>query len=137
MIYQTWNDEGQSERWLITKATPTITAGSRWPNLAPKIPFGYDNLEKAIADAINEAEKQGAKVVDYVEKESADELDYTAIRNEAYELWTQLIERDPANAEIIAKKVEMIFGRKLKLSEITEDQVSLFELVLSEMKELV
>ena len=137
VIYQTWNDEGQSERWLITKATPTITAGSRWPNLAPKIPFGYDNLEKAIANAINEAEKQGAKVVDYVEKESAEELDYTAIRNEAYELWTQLIEKDPANAEIIAKKVEMIFGRKLKLSEITEDQVSLFELVLSEMKELV
>ena len=31
---------------------------------------------------------------------------------------------------------KMIFGRKLKLSEITEDQADLFELVIDEMKSL-
>ena len=34
------------------------------------------------------------------------------------------------------KKVEMVFGRKLKLSEITEDQVDLFNLVLLDMRDL-
>ena len=34
------------------------------------------------------------------------------------------------------KRVEMIFGHPVKLSEITEDQVDLFNLVLVDMKEM-
>ena len=39
-------------------------------------------------------------------------------------------------AKTILKKVEMIFGRTMKLSEITEDQVDLFNLVVIEMRDL-
>ena len=66
-----------------------------------------------------------------------EKLDYKAIRAEASELWTVLVERDPDNAPIILKKVEMIFGRPMKLSEITEDQVDLFNLVLLDMRDMV
>jgi hypothetical protein len=48
-----------------------------------------------------------------------------------------LVERDPENAPIILKKVEMIFGRPMKLSEITEDQVDLFNLVVLDMKDML
>ena len=65
-----------------------------------------------------------------------EKLNFDSIRQEAEVLWGNLVGKDPANAERILKKVEMIFGRKVKLSEITEDQVDLFNLVLIDMKEM-
>ena len=64
-------------------------------------------------------------------------MDYKAIRAEAYDLWQQLGEKDPENAPVILKKVEMIFGRPMKLSEITEDQVDLFNLVVLDMRDML
>ena len=49
----------------------------------------------------------------------------------------KLVTADANNADKILKKVEMIFGRKLKLSEITEDQVDLMQLVVLEMRDMV
>ena len=116
-------------------------AGSRFKHLAPKIKFGYQELVDAIANAIEKSEKiDGAMVVDKQVVTVEQKRSYSEIRQEAMELWKRLVgEGDNANVEmaaIILKKVEMIFGRKLKLSEITEDQADLFELVVDEMKSL-
>lgn len=137
----TWDEEGNSERWLYTRKTPTVMAGSRFKYLEPKIKFGYNELVNAISDAIDKAEKlDGAMVVDKTERIIEEALDYNAIRAEASALWKQLVgEGENANAEMaktILKKVEMIFGRTMKLSEITEDQVDLFNLVVIEMRDL-
>jgi len=75
-------------------------------------------------------------VVDKEEVKVEEELNFDTIRDEASKLWAKLINEDPANAERILKKVEMIFGRKIKLSEITEDQKDLFNLVLLEMRDM-
>ena len=113
-------------------------AGSRFKYLAPKIKFGYNELVDAIVDAIQKSEQlDGAKVVDKAEQSVEEQLDFDAIRKEASQLWTTLVQRDEANAEKILKKVEMIFGRKMKLSEITEDQVDLFNLVLLDMRDMI
>ena len=135
----TWDEEGNSERWLYTRKTPTVMAGSRFKYLAPKIKFGYNELVAAISDAIEKAERlDGAKVVDKVEPAPIkEEMSFKAIREEASQLWTKLVEKDKENVAIILKKVEMVFGRPLKLSEITEDQVDLFYLVLLDMRDLV
>ena len=134
----TWDEEGNSERWLYTRKTPTVMAGSRFKYLAPKIKFGYNELVSAISDAIDKSEKlDGAVVVDTIEQVIEEKLDYKAIREEASTLWKTLVERDPENAPIILKKVEMIFGRPMKLSEITEDQVDLFNLVVLDMKDML
>ena len=134
----TWDEEGNSERWLYTRKTPTIMAGSRFKYLAPKIKFGYNELVEAIGEAIDKAEKlDGAVVVNTTQQVIEEKLDYNAIRAEAAELWKQLVEKDTENAGRILKKVEMIFGRPMKLSEITEDQVDLFNLVLLDMKEML
>ena len=122
IIYQEWDENGNNQRWLITKSTPTITAGSRWKNLPPKIPFGYKELEGAIAKAIDDSAAEGAQVVDKVETSKEKEMTYEEIRAEASFLWTKLVEKDEENAARILKKVEIIFGRQIKLSEITEDQ---------------
>ena len=134
----TWDEEGNSERWLYTRKTPTIMAGSRFKYLAPKIKFGYNELVEAIGEAIDKAEKlDGAVVVDTTQQTIEEKLDYNAIRAEAADLWKQLVEKDTENAGRILKKVEMVFGRPMKLSEITEDQVDLFNLVLLDMKEML
>ena len=134
----TWDEEGNSERWLYTRKTPTVMAGSRFKYLAPKIKFGYNELVSAISDAIDKSEKlDGAVLVDTIELVIEEKLDYKAIREEASMLWKTLVERDPENAPIILKKVEMIFGRPMKLSEITEDQVDLFNLVVLDMKDML
>ena len=39
-------------------------------------------------------------------------------------------------ARRILKRVEMIFGKPMKLSEITEDQKDLFNLVILDMRDL-
>ena len=134
----TWDEEGNSERWLYTRKTPTIMAGSRFKYLAPKIKFGYNELVEAIGEAIDKAEKlDGAVVVDTTQQVIEEKLDYNVIRAEAADLWKQLVEKDTENAGRILKKVEMVFGRPMKLSEITEDQVDLFNLVLLDMKEML
>lgn len=136
-IAVTWNEKGESERWLYTRKTPTIMAGSRFPYLPEKIKFGYAELTKALNDAIDKAEAlDGAIVVDKSAPVIDTELNYDDIRKEAAELWSKLVTADEKNAEIILKKVEMNFNRKMKLSEIAENQVEPFYNVLLEMREM-
>lgn len=133
----TWNEDGTSERWLYTRKTPTVMAGSRFKYLAPKIKFGYQELVDAIVEAIQKSEEiDGATIVDKNETEVEEELDFESIRDEASKLWGNLVGKDPNNAEKILKKVEMIFGRKIKLSEITEDQKDLMNLVVLDMRDM-
>jgi hypothetical protein len=137
VITQTWNEQGESQRWIQTRSTPTIVAGSRYKYLAPRIPFGYHEFLDALGKAIDKEQENGAVVTDTAPIDTFEKLDYKAIRAEASDLWQQLVERDPENAPIILKKVEMIFGRPIKLSEITEDQVDLFNLVVLDMKDML
>ena len=132
-----WDDDGNSQRWLYTRQTPTVMAGSRFPYLAPKIKLGYDELVAAINEAIDKhRDVDGATVVDKLEQKKEEELSFNEIRDEAQKIWAKLVNADPANAERVLKKVEMIFGKKLKLSEITEDQKDPFFLVLLEMRDM-
>lgn len=137
VITQTWDEHSESHRWIQTRSTPTIVAGSRYKYLAPRIPFGYNEFLEALGQAIDREQENGAVVTDTAPIDTFEKLDYKAIRAEASELWTVLVERDPDNAPIILKKVEMIFGRPMKLSEITEDQVDLFNLVVLDMRDML
>lgn len=137
VITQTWDEQGESHRWIQTRSTPTIVAGSRYKYLAPRIPFGYNEFVEALGQAIDKEQENGAIVTDTASVDTFEKLDYKAIRAEASELWQQLVEKDPENAPAILKKVEMIFGRPMKLSEITEDQVDLFNLAVLDMREML
>lgn len=137
VITQTWDEHGESHRWIQTRSTPTIVAGSRYKYLAPRIPFGYNEFLEALGQAIDKEQENGAVVTDTAPIDTFEKLDYKAIRAEASELWTILVEKDPENAPAILKKVEIIFGRPMKLSEITEDQVDLFNLVVLDMRDML
>lgn len=132
---------GERKRWLYTRETPTLFAGSRFKYMPDKIPFGYDELVNAIADAIEMEEKRdGATVVDTVTAKLETHLNFNDVRTKAQELWMKLVGTgDTANPEMantILKKIEMTMGRRMKLSEFTEDQVDLLNLVVMDMEEL-
>lgn len=132
-----WDEFGNSTRTLLTRSTPYIMAGSRLRYLEPEIPFGYKELVNAISDAIDkQAKMDGITVVDHLEADSEESLNYNELMDEARELWTKLIEADEANADKVLKKIEILFGQPKRISEITEDQVSILNLVVLDMKEL-
>lgn len=135
-----WKD-GERKRWLYTRETPTLFAGSRFKYMPDKIPFSYEALVDAIANAIEMAEKQdGAIVADNVKIKTEESLDFATVRARAQELWSQLVGTgDNANADMataILKKIEMTMGRRMKLSEFTEDQVDLLNLVVLDMENM-
>jgi hypothetical protein len=108
VITQTWNEQGESQRWIQTRSTPTIVAGSRYKYLAPRIPFGYHEFLEALGQAIDKEQENGAVVTDTAPINTFEKLDYKAIRAEASELWQTLVERDADNAPVILKKVEIV-----------------------------
>ena len=46
-----WDKDGKSHRYLLTRSTPTITAGSRFRFLDSKIPFSFEEVEAAVGRA--------------------------------------------------------------------------------------
>lgn len=137
-----YDEKGQAVRSFVTRRTPTIMAGSRLPYLDAVIPFSYESLVDAIGRAIDrQQEIDGAKVVDTAVAQVESKLDYNALMSEAGALWKQIVvidgEVNEDAARRVQKRVEMIFGRVVKISEITEDQVDLLNLVVMDMRDLV
>ena len=136
-------ENGVAKRYLYTRETPTLFAGSRFKYMAPKIPFGYNELVAAIAEAIEKSEKEdGVTVVDSAALvSSVDKIDFNAVRAEAQDLWVKLVgtgdEAKPEVASAILKKIEMTMGRRMKLSEFTEDQAELLRLVVLDMEDML
>lgn len=135
---------GENKRYLYTRETPTLFAGSRFKYLAPKIPFGYQELVDAISEAIDKSEKlDGVTVVDHIEAKQAEVLKFSEVRAEAQKLWTDILAKGKTDEEkqailkTLSKKIEITFGHPTKLSEVTEDQVDLLYLVVLEMREMI
>lgn len=130
--------DGETKRTLITREGPNVVAGSRLKYLPAEIPFGYKELTKAIGAAIEAQNSYDGAVVtdDTLVQEIIPSRPFSETVEEARQLWTKLVEKDNANAEVIMKKVEKLFGEPMKLSEIKENQQDLFELLIEEMKEL-
>lgn len=133
---------GERKRWLYTRETPTLFAGSRFKYMPDKIPFSYEELVNAIANAIEMAEqKDGATVVDSMKIPVQTEANFDEVRAKAQMLWKQLVgEGDNARPDIanaILKKIEITMGRRMKLSEFTEDQVDILMLIVYDMEEML
>lgn len=134
-----YNADGVATRYLYTRETPTLFAGSRFKYLAPKIKFGYSELVDAIAAAIDQSEKlDGAKVTNQaLVTNEPEQYDFNTVRAEAADLWAKLTTNNEDNAVMILKRIEMQMGHRMKLSEFTEDQVDLLALVVADMRSML
>lgn len=137
-------EDGKAVRYLYTRQTPTIFAGSRYKYLAPKIKFGYQELVDAIAEAIDKsATLDGATVVEHVESVQVKTRPFTETMQEARQLWSSFINSASSDEEkdqrlaIMKDIIKRIFGtEEFKLSSAVMSQQDLVELFIAEMKNL-
>jgi hypothetical protein len=139
------NTDGTSERFLYTRSTPTVFAGSRYQYLAPKIKFGYNELVDAIGDAIDKAvELDGAEVTDHTEIAQIKARPFQEVINDAKEVWMNYLESAKTDEEkeqhlnVMKDVIRRIFGSEdFKLSAAVPSQSDLVELFVDEMRELL
>jgi len=139
------NPDGTSERFLYTRSTPYVFAGSRYQYLAPKIKFGYQELVDAIGDAIDMAvEKDGAEVTDHTEVAQIKDRPFTEVMAEAREIWGAYLGKAANDEEkdqhlmIMKDIIKKVFGSEdFKLSQAVPSQSSLVEYFIDEVKQLM
>ena len=127
------NADGTSERYLYTRSTPTIFAGSRYQYLEPKIHFGYKELVNAIGDAIDKAvELDGAEVTDHTEFVQVKSHPFAEVMEEAKVIWSTYLERAKDEEEkeqhfnIMKDIIKRVFGTEdFKLSQAVPSQTDL------------
>ena len=134
---------GMSERYLYTRQTPTIFAGSRYQYLAPKIKFGYNELVNAIGDAIDQSVTlDGAEVTDHTVQVQVTRRPFQDVMNDARNIWISYLEaakddEDKDNrVNILNDIITKIFGKPIKLSQAVPSQQDLVELFIDETKDL-
>ena len=135
---------GMSERYLYTRQTPTVFAGSRYQYLAPKIKFGYNELVEAIGEAIDKTvELDGAQVTDNTDRPQVTRRPFQDIMAEAKEIWVSYLEAAPSEEDkenrvnVLNDIIVKIFGKPTKLSQTLPSQQDLVELFIAEAKELI
>jgi hypothetical protein len=139
------NSDGSSERFLYTRSTPTVFAGSRYQYLAPKIKFGYQELVDAIGDSIDMAvEKDGAEVTDHTEIAQIKARPFQEIMFDAKTVWSNYLEGAPSEEDkeqrlnVMKDIIRRVFGTEdFKLSSAVPSQADLVELFIDEMKEMM
>ena len=139
------NPDGTSERYLYTRSTPTVFAGSRYPYLAPKIKFGYQELVDAIGDAIDKAvELDGAQVTDHTEIAQIKDRPFPEVMTEARTVWSSYLDSAKNDEEkdqhlmIMKDIIKKVFGsEEFKLSQAVPSQSSLVEYFIDEVKQLM
>lgn len=135
----------ESTRYLYTRETPYVFAGSRYKYLAPKIKFGYKELVDAIGEAIDkDVELNGAQVTDHVEREQIKDRPFAEIMNEAREIWGAYLgkaadgEEKDQHLAIMKDIIKKVFGsEEFKLSQAVPSQADLVELFIDEVKQLM
>ena len=136
--------DGHVETRLFLRETPRYVAGSRFKYIVDSIPFTYDNLVNAIADAIDkEAAETGNKYVTatranlYIEPE-AKTYDFKALIDEFGALVGKLMETNPAaNRSKIASIVAEYMGDNRKVSDCTEEDAPQLDLIVQELRSLI
>ena len=139
------NPDGSSERYLYTRSTPTVFAGSRYQYLAPKIKFGYQELVDAIGDAIDKAvELDGAQVTDHTEIAQIKDRPFPEVMTEARTVWSSYLDSAKSEEEkdqhlmIMKDIIKKVFGsEEFKLSQAVPSQSSLVEYFIDEVKQLM
>lgn len=135
---------GTNHRVIYTRATDEIMAGSRYGNLAPEIPFGYNELNKALSEAIQEREREGALMTDEVFDRAFDTSPTRSFEDTMEELNSlmepllgeNVSEEDfMKNQAMISGMVKKFFGdASFRLSEAVPEQQPIIEEFIEALK---
>ena len=135
--------DGSIQTRLFLRETPRYVAGSRFKYIVDSIPFTYENLVKAITDAIEkEAQETGNKYVTATKANlhvapEAKTYDFKALIDEFQTIVGQLMSKSPANRSKISGIVAEYLGGEKKVGDCTEDDAPQLDLILQELRTLV
>lgn len=144
-----YDENRNSTRYLYLRETPTIFAGSRYRYITPRIPLSYDNLVKAVADAMEkEAAETGTSFITEEElnrhEEQIAKRTFTDVMTEAKQIWVSYLEGATSTEEkdnrlnTMQVVISRIFGNNnFKLSQAIPQQQDLVELFISEMRDMM
>ena len=136
-----YTDEGVAKvRLVIRSLDNSADTGCRFRYIAPSIEFDYDNLVKALNDAIDkEATATGNKFVTNERVAAVTEVsyDYDALMAEFAELTGEFMNKNATyyNPRII-QIVDKYLGKGKKVSDTTMDQAEFIYLIVEELREL-
>lgn len=131
--------EGQPRRILtLRSADNSIRCGCRFKYMAPEIDFSYDNLVKALNDAIDkEAAETGGKFIteERIAAIETPTYDYDALMNEFATIAGELMNKEPTYYQPrITQIVEKYLGKSKKVADTTRDQAEFLYLIVTEIK---
>ena len=116
----------------------SIACGGRFKYIKPEFTFTYDNLVKAVSDAIEEEAKEhdGKFVTNEKEKlaEKA-EYDFDALKEEFSTITGELMNKDPKVGPRIVAIVDKYLGKGKKVQNLQPGQAELLYLVVTELKD--
>lgn len=136
------NDDGTIETWLYLRETPRYVAGSRFKYMPDHIVFTYDNLVKAIGEAIDkEAAEHDNKLVTDERQNNYKEVEFklpklSDMKAEAEGLFGDLITKDAGNRLKISKIIAEYLGAGKKFNETTEADAEKVWLIIQELRAL-
>lgn len=117
----------------------SIECGCRFKYIAEEIPLSYDNLVKALNEAITkEAEETNNNFIT-AEKQAPvpnKEYDFDGMLNEIKDIISSLMEKNQSNSAKISGIVERYLGKGRKVMDCTPDQCEPMELILIDLREL-
>lgn len=133
-------EEGAKTK-LFLRGTPRFVAGSRFKYIEPVIDFNYDNLVKAIANAVDkEAAETNNQFVteDTINLHSEDTTyDFEAMMKEFSEIVSKLMSKDQSMSTKITTIVDNYLGKGKKVGDCTEEQAPQIDLILFDLKNLL
>ena len=133
------DQEGHKTVRMFMRETSRYVAGSRFKYTPDSIELSYDNLVKAIADAIDEQERvsKGSTTDSYSNLHTDDiEYDFPALMKEVQQTVGALMSGHPEMEHKIVSIVDKHLGKGKKVSDCTPDQAALVDLILYDLKHL-
>ena len=133
------DQEGHKTVRMFMRETSRYVAGSRFKYTPDSIELSYDNLVKAIANAIDEQERvnKGSTTDSYSNLHTDDiEYDFPALMKEVQQTVGALMSGHPEMEHKIVSIVDKHLGKGKKVSDCTPDQAALVDLILYDLKHL-
>lgn len=149
------DENGKEKVVMFMRGTSRYEAGSRFKYTPDYIDLSYDNLVKAIGDALDkQMAEDGADLFteqrENVHIDTTSNLDFDVLMKEFGDIIANIPGSSDGNAETeegvhfrdywqprITQCIERYLGKGKKMKDATRDQVEAIDLVVSELKEMV
>lgn len=135
------DEAGNVETKLFLRGTPSYVAGSRFKYVPTSIEFTYENLVKAISDAIDkQADEDGGKfVTDEVTQVVTKDVEYNfdILFAKFQDLVGELMSKNQSYATKITAVVDKYLGKGKKVNDCTEEQAEQLDLIVHDLEEML